>query len=240
MFGLLRRGAAFAAVAASAAVACRLRQRHQGRSRRRRRGKQLFVAEMRRLPRARPRRHERQRRPGPRRRLRAVAQRRLRAQRVDGVVKRADPLPERLGQDAGEARHGPGRRRHRRLRRGLCGQARRGHGCARDRRQSRRRRERPTAQGGKLEIDANPDGQLAYEVSSATAPTGALQIDSRNASSVPHDIALQEGTDGSSARRGRDRLQRRRLDRRRSASDPADTRSTARCPAIARPACRAR
>lgn len=52
------------------------------------------------------------------------------------------------------------------------------------------------AQAGKLEIDANPDGQLAYEVSSATSGPGSLQIDSRNASSVPHDIALQEGTDG--------------------------------------------
>ncbi|MGN6190190.1 MAG: cupredoxin domain-containing protein [Conexibacter sp.] len=49
-----------------------------------------------------------------------------------------------------------------------------------------------TAQGGRLEIDANPDGQLAYEVSSATAPAGALQIDSRNASSTPHDIALAD------------------------------------------------
>lgn len=53
-----------------------------------------------------------------------------------------------------------------------------------------------TAQDGKLEIDANPDGQLAYTVSAATSGAGALQIDSRNASSVPHDIALQEGTDG--------------------------------------------
>lgn len=52
------------------------------------------------------------------------------------------------------------------------------------------------AEGGKLEIDANPDGQLAYEVSSATSAAGALEIDSRNASSVPHDIALQEGTAG--------------------------------------------
>jgi mono/diheme cytochrome c family protein len=49
-----------------------------------------------------------------------------------------------------------------------------------------------TAQGGRLEIDANPDGQLAYEVSSATAPAGALQIDSRNASGTPHDIALED------------------------------------------------
>jgi plastocyanin len=49
-----------------------------------------------------------------------------------------------------------------------------------------------SAQGGKLEIDANPDGQLAYEVSSATATAGALQIDSRNASGTPHDIALED------------------------------------------------
>jgi mono/diheme cytochrome c family protein len=53
-----------------------------------------------------------------------------------------------------------------------------------------------SAQGGRLEIDANPDGQLAYEVSSATATAGPLQIDSRNDASVEHDIALQEGTDG--------------------------------------------
>ena len=53
-----------------------------------------------------------------------------------------------------------------------------------------------TAQNGKLEIDANPDGQLAYVVSSATAPAGALEIDSRNASGTPHDIALEDGTSG--------------------------------------------
>jgi len=53
-----------------------------------------------------------------------------------------------------------------------------------------------TAQGGRLQIDANPDGQLAYQVSSATASAGALTIDSRNASATPHDIALQEGTNG--------------------------------------------
>jgi plastocyanin len=51
-----------------------------------------------------------------------------------------------------------------------------------------------TAQGGRLEIDANPDGQLAYEVSSATAPAGALEIDSRNASGTPHDIALEDAS----------------------------------------------
>lgn len=53
-----------------------------------------------------------------------------------------------------------------------------------------------SAQDGKLEIDANPDGQLLYEVSSASAGPGALEIDSRNAATIPHDIALQVGTDG--------------------------------------------
>lgn len=60
-----------------------------------------------------------------------------------------------------------------------------------------------TAQGGKLQIDANPDGQLAYQVSNATAAAGALQIDSRNAASIPHDIALQEGTNGRVLGQGR-------------------------------------
>jgi mono/diheme cytochrome c family protein len=60
-----------------------------------------------------------------------------------------------------------------------------------------------TAQGGKLEIDANPDGQLAYQVSIATAAAGALKIDSRNAASIPHDIALQEGTSGRVLGQGR-------------------------------------
>jgi len=53
-----------------------------------------------------------------------------------------------------------------------------------------------TAKGGKLEIDADPNGQLAYTVSKATSAAGALEIDSKNASSTPHDIALQEGTNG--------------------------------------------
>ncbi|MDO8209142.1 plastocyanin/azurin family copper-binding protein [Conexibacter sp. CPCC 206217] len=57
------------------------------------------------------------------------------------------------------------------------------------------------AEGGKLEIDANPDGQLAYTVRTATATSGALEIDSRNASSVPHDIALASA-DGSELGKG--------------------------------------
>jgi mono/diheme cytochrome c family protein len=58
-----------------------------------------------------------------------------------------------------------------------------------------------TAQGGRLEIDADPDGQLAYEVSSATASAGPLQIDSRNDASIEHDIAL-ESADGAELANG--------------------------------------
>lgn len=61
---------------------------------------------------------------------------------------------------------------------------------------------RATAQNGRLEIDADPNGQLAYTVAEATAPAGALEIDSRNASTVPHDIALQEGTSGAELAKG--------------------------------------
>lgn len=52
------------------------------------------------------------------------------------------------------------------------------------------------AENGVLQIDADPNGQLAYLVGEATAPPGALTINSQNDSSTPHDIALQEGTDG--------------------------------------------
>lgn len=48
-----------------------------------------------------------------------------------------------------------------------------------------------TAENGRLEIPADPNGQLAYTVSDATAEPGALQIDSPNESTIPHDIALE-------------------------------------------------
>jgi plastocyanin len=47
------------------------------------------------------------------------------------------------------------------------------------------------AKGGKLEMPADPNGQLAYVTKVATAPAGPLEIDSKNASSTPHDIALE-------------------------------------------------
>lgn len=59
-----------------------------------------------------------------------------------------------------------------------------------------------TAENGRLQIDADPNGQLAYVVSNATATPGALAIDSRNDATIPHDIALQEGTDGPELARG--------------------------------------
>ncbi|HMJ03602.1 MAG TPA: c-type cytochrome [Conexibacter sp.] len=58
------------------------------------------------------------------------------------------------------------------------------------------------AEGGRLEIPADPNGQLAYLVSRASATPGALEIDSRNDASIAHDIALQEGTDGADLGKG--------------------------------------
>src|SRR5690606_19798772 len=61
---------------------------------------------------------------------------------------------------------------------------------------------RAEARDGRLEIPADPNGQLAYTVTEATAAPGPLRIDSPNASSVPHDIAVQEGADGPELARG--------------------------------------
>ena len=47
------------------------------------------------------------------------------------------------------------------------------------------------AKGGKLAMPADPNGQLAYITKKATAPAGKLKIDSKNASSTPHDIAIE-------------------------------------------------
>jgi plastocyanin len=47
------------------------------------------------------------------------------------------------------------------------------------------------AQGGKLEIPADPSGATAYTFASATAGPGSLEIDSPNKSSVDHNIAVE-------------------------------------------------
>jgi plastocyanin len=49
------------------------------------------------------------------------------------------------------------------------------------------------AKNGKLEIPADPNGQLAYVTKEATAPTGPLEISSKNDASIPHDIAIEGG-----------------------------------------------
>jgi uncharacterized cupredoxin-like copper-binding protein len=51
-------------------------------------------------------------------------------------------------------------------------------------------------QGGKLQIDADPNGQLAYTASKATAQAGSVVISSQNKSATPHDIAIQQGANG--------------------------------------------
>jgi len=48
------------------------------------------------------------------------------------------------------------------------------------------------ASNGTLEIDADPNGQLAYVAEKANAEAGALTIKSKNDSDVPHNIALED------------------------------------------------
>ena len=49
---------------------------------------------------------------------------------------------------------------------------------------------------GKLELEANPAGQLAYTTNKATATAGPLTISMKNISGVTHNLAIQSGTTG--------------------------------------------
>jgi plastocyanin len=49
---------------------------------------------------------------------------------------------------------------------------------------------------GKLELEANPGGQLAYTTNKATATAGQVTISMKNVSGVPHNLAVQTGTSG--------------------------------------------
>jgi plastocyanin len=53
------------------------------------------------------------------------------------------------------------------------------------------KKKKATAKNGRLDIPTDPNGQLAYLVSSAAAPPGKLTIDSLNKSGTPHNVALQ-------------------------------------------------
>jgi plastocyanin len=51
---------------------------------------------------------------------------------------------------------------------------------------------------GKLEIDADPTGQLAYVTKTATATPGAVAVTMANMSGVMHNIAIEAGSGGAS------------------------------------------
>jgi plastocyanin len=51
---------------------------------------------------------------------------------------------------------------------------------------------------GKLQIEANPAGQLAYTTTKATATPGAVTITMANMSGVSHNIAIEPGASGAS------------------------------------------
>jgi plastocyanin len=52
-------------------------------------------------------------------------------------------------------------------------------------------------QGGKLQIDADPTGQLAYVTNKASATAGPVTITMANNSGVEHNLAVQSGTGSS-------------------------------------------
>jgi mono/diheme cytochrome c family protein len=47
------------------------------------------------------------------------------------------------------------------------------------------------ASGGKLSLDADPTGALAFSAGKATAPAGALELIMKNPASIQHDIAVE-------------------------------------------------
>ncbi len=53
---------------------------------------------------------------------------------------------------------------------------------------------------GKLEIAANPAGQLAYTTTRATATPGAVTISMTNMSGVSHNLAIESGEGGATAK----------------------------------------
>ena len=135
--------------------------------------------------------------PEPRRGLSPVAEGRLRARHDPRRRGRPDPpsgqgAEGQPGLHAGRARHRQARQRRRVLRR------QRRVAAGQGRRQARRPRSAAAGAGkpvaakdGKLALPADPNGQLAYITKVATAPAGALEIDSKNDAAIPHDIAIE-------------------------------------------------
>jgi plastocyanin len=50
--------------------------------------------------------------------------------------------------------------------------------------------------GGKLALEANPRGQLAYTTDKASATPGPVTVSMANVSGVSHNVAIQPGTSG--------------------------------------------
>ncbi len=50
------------------------------------------------------------------------------------------------------------------------------------------------AAGGTLEVSADPGGALKFEQTSLTAKAGEVTIDFTNKASVPHSVAIRQGT----------------------------------------------
>ena len=86
---------------------------------------------------------------------------------------------------------------------------------------------------GTLQIDADPTGQLAFVTNTATGHAGADH--GQDGQQVRHAARHRHRRQG----QGRGRPERRRVAVQAPTSRPAATRSTARCRATARPACRA-
>jgi plastocyanin len=51
---------------------------------------------------------------------------------------------------------------------------------------------------GKLEFEADPQGQLAYTATKATATPGAVTVSMKNMSGVSHNVAIESGAGGAS------------------------------------------
>ena len=86
---------------------------------------------------------------------------------------------------------------------------------------------------GTLQIDTDPTGQLAYVTKLGQGTPGKITIKSQNKSSTPHDIVIDGKGQGKVVTNGG-------VSQFSADFTPAPTRSTARSPATARPACRAR
>ena len=92
--------------------------------------------------------------------------------------------------------------------------------------------------GGTVAISADPDGALAFTETALTAPAGAITVEFDNPASLGHDVVIEDADGNELART--DVITGDSTTRRRPSSRPASTPSTARSPATARPAWRAR